>query len=396
MHEQRPRLDRRIADALVVAVVAAISMFGLLSPVWIANADPSRVTVPAVSLALVQAGVLWWRRRWPLGVLAVTLGAVLVAQLLELENGASFAGPHVAAYSVGLYSAHRRAYAGLAVLAVAAALDLSIAQLAGGASADVPVLSWPNGVLIGIAWGVGRYVRMRRAYLDTVLAYGHQMEADRAAHARQAVVDERRRIARELHDQVAHHISVVSLQTVAARRWITRDHDRAAAALEAAEQASRTALQTMPVILEALRVDTESGNQDPQPTLADLDALVARVTATGVPVDYQVLGERRKLHPTVELTAYRIIQEALTNTMKHAGPARATVQLSYGRDEIALEVEDDGHGLAAPTRNGAGFGLIGMRERVELLNGSLSAGPRPGGGFAVRAVLPLAKEAAPT
>ena len=396
MHEQRPGLDRRIADALVVAVVAAISVFGLLSPVWIADADPSRVTVPAVPLALVQAGVLWWRRRWPLEVLAVTLVAVLVAQLLEIENGASFAGPHVAAYSVGLYAAHRRAYAGLAVLAVAAAIDLLITQVANGESADGPVLSWPNGVLIGIAWGVGRYVRMRRAYLDTVIAYAHQIEADRAAHARQAVTDERRRIARELHDQVAHHLSVVSLQTAAARRWITRNHDRAVAALEVAEQASRTALQTMPVILEALRVDTESGSQDPQPTLADLDALVARVTATGVPVDYEISGERRKLHPTVEITVYRIIQEALTNTMKHAGPARATVQVSYGRDEIALDVEDDGHGLAAPARNGAGFGLIGMRERVELLNGSLSAGPRPGGGFAVRAVLPLAKEAAST
>ncbi len=393
MHEQRPRLDRRITDALIVAVVAAISLLGLLGPVWIAEADPSRVTVPAVVLALVQAGVLWWRRRWPVAVLAVTLGAVLAAQLLGIENSASFAGPHVAAYSVALYKARPRAFSGLAVLAAAAALDSVISEVVGGTSSDDPLLTWPNGVLIGVAWGVGRYVRMRRAYLDTVLAYTHQVEADRAAHAQQAVLEERRRIARELHDQVAHHLSVVSLQTVAARRWISRDRDRAAAALEAAEQASRTALQTMPVILEALRVDADSAEQDPQPTLAELDALVSRVTSAGLPVEVEISGDRRPLHPTVELTAYRIIQEALTNTMKHAGPARATVRLRYARDEIAIEIDDDGHGLAAPTGNGAGFGLIGMRERVELLNGSLISGPRPGGGFAVRAVLPLTKEA---
>jgi signal transduction histidine kinase len=277
-------------------------------------------------------------------------------------------------------------------LAAAAGLDLVVTRVAGGASSDDAVLAWPNGLLIGAAWAVGRYVRMRRAYLDTVLAYTHQVEADRAAHARQAVLEERRRIARDLHDQVAHHLSVVSLQTVAARRWIMRDRDRAVAALEAAEQASRTALQTMPVILEALRVDTDSDAQDPQPTLADLDALVARVTSTGLPVDLEISGDRRPLHPTVELTAYRIIQEALTNTMKHAGPARATVRLCYARDEVSIEIDDDGHGLAAPARNGAGFGLIGMRERVELLNGSLTAGPRPGGGFAIRALLPLTEE----
>jgi signal transduction histidine kinase len=396
MHEQRPKLDRRIIDALIVAGVAAIGLFGLFGPVWIADADPARVTAPAVGLALVQAGALWWRRPWPLAVLTVTLAAVLVAQSLGIENSSSFVGPHVAAYSVALYAARSRAVGGLAIVAVAAVLDLLIAEFIGGASAGDPVLFWPNGVLIALAWGVGRYVRIRRAYLDAVLAYAHQIEADRAAHARSAVVDERRRIARELHDQVAHHLSVVSLQTVAARRWITRDLDRAVAALEAAEQASRTALQTMPVILEALRVDTDSGDHNPQPTLVDLDALVARVRAAGVPVDYTVSGQRRHLHPTVELTAYRIIQEALTNTMKHAGPARAAVQLGYGRDEITIDVEDDGLGLAAPAGDGAGFGLIGMRERVELLNGSLSAGPRSGGGFAIRAVLPLAKEAART
>lgn len=392
MHEQRLRLNPRVTDALVVAVVAAIGLFGLLGPVWVADADPSRVTVPAVALAVVQAAVLGWRRRWPLAVLTLMLGAVLVAQLLGIENSASFAGPHVAGYSVALYTARPRAFAGLAVLAVAAGLDLVVTRVAGGASSDDPVLAWPNGVLIGAAWAVGRYVRMRRAYLDTVLAYTHQVEADRAAHARRAVLEERRRIARDLHDQVAHHLSVVSLQTVAARRWIMRDRDRAVAALEVAEQAFRTALQTMPVILEALRVDTDSDARDPQPTLADLDALVARVTSTGLPVDLEISGDRRPLHPTVELTAYRIIQEALTNTMKHAGPARATVRLCYASDEVSIEIDDDGHGLAAPARNGAGFGLIGMRERVELLNGSLTAGPRPGGGFAIRALVPLTEE----
>lgn len=382
-----------MADLSAVAITAAVGLFGLFAPAWLGRATLEGQWPVALALVLVQAGALWWRRRHPLSILVVTLVALLAAQAVGDVNAASFYGPHVAAYTVAAYSRRREALAGVAAVAVAAVADVAVVRWVAAAAGHGAVLFSPTVLLVAVAWGVGRYVRVHRAYLETLLAYTEQLEVDRGEQSRRAVLEERRRLARELHDQVAHHLGVVSLQTGAALRWLDRDRTRTAAALESAEEASRAALETMPVILHALRTDDGNGQVRPQPGLADLDELVARVTTVGLPVQVDVAGDRRPLHPTVELTAYRIVQEALTNTLRHAGPARARVHLRYGPDRIEVQVDDDGHGAATSDREASGLGLLGMRERVDLLQGELVAGPRTGGGFTVRATLPIAQEA---
>jgi signal transduction histidine kinase len=373
-------------DGLVVVLVGAAGMVGLV--VSVLAAEPAAAPVLSLLLVLLQAGALWWRRRQPLVVLVVTLLALLVAQAIGDINAASLLGPHAAAYAVAVYADRTRALTGVAVVTVAAALDGLVVTWLAGDLPYGPVLLGPTGAFVLIAWGVGRYVHVRRAYLDAVLAYTHQLEQDRHEHLQRAVREERRRIARDLHDQVAHHLGVISLQTSAARRWLGRDQARTATALASAEQASRTALETMPAILQALRSDDGEAGLAPQPTLADVDQLVDQLCAAGIAVDLDVDGNPRPLHPTVELTAYRVIQESLTNVTKHAGPASVTVRLRYGRGRFEVDVEDDGHGSAADPSGGAGLGLVGMRERVHLLGGELVTGPRDGGGFRVHASLP--------
>lgn len=389
MHERSRRLPPRVVDGGVVAVVACVGLFGLVGPVVLANADPDRVSVAGVLLVAVHAAALWWRRRQPLGVLGVTLAALLLAQALGDPNAPSFVGVQAAAYSAGAYATRRRTFAALGVLVVGAAADAAVVQLAHTAGTYAAVAIGPFGIFAVAAWIIGRYVAVRRAYLHMLVAYSHQLENDRDERARQAVRDERRRIARDLHDQVAHHLGVVSLQTSAARRWLDRDPSRTATALASAEEAARAALQTMPAILHALRADDQPAQLQPQPTLDAVEELVSRITSDDVAVELRIRGSRRRLPTAVELTAYHLVQEALTNVAKHAGRARVIVDLDYGADRLGVEVADDGHGAAATPGYGAGLGLVGMRERVEMVNGTFTAGPRGGGGFMVRATLPV-------
>jgi signal transduction histidine kinase len=395
MHARRPGWDPRSADGLVVVLVGVAGIVGLLVPL-VLDVRPSAPPVLPFVLVLVQSGVLWWRRSRPLLVLAVTLLALLVAQALGDVNAASFLGPHAAAYAVAAYTRRSRALTGIAIVLVAALIDGAVVTWLTDDLPYGPVLLGATGVAVLISWGIGRYVQVRRAYLEAVLAYTHQLEEDRDEHMQRAIREERRRIARDLHDQVAHHLGVISLQTGAAQRWLGRDQGRTAAALASAEQASRTALETMPAILQALRSDDRDAARVPQPTLADVDQLLDQLRAADVAIEREVHGEPRPLHPTVELTAYRVIQESLTNVTKHAGPARVTVRLRYGPGRFEVEVEDDGHGPAAAPGDGAGLGLVGMRERVQLLDGELVAGPRDGGGFRVRASLPTTRPTEPT
>lgn len=386
MDEPPRRLRPRTLDALLVVAVASIALVGLT----VARSSPQQdlTALPAAAaavLALVQAGALWWRRSHPLVVVAVTLAALVIAQAAGDINAASFVGPHVAAYSVAVYG-HGHVWRPLAMMLVGALADGAVVAWIDDGPAG-PVLLGPTGALVLMAWGVGRYVRIRREHLATLQAYARHLEIERDQRAEQAVRDERRRIARELHDQVAHHLGVISLQTSAARRWLERDPVRTADALRAAEDAARQALTTMPAILGALRSEDVPADLEPQPTLADLQRLISRVRDTGLEVQLAVHGTARELHPAVELTAFRLVQEALTNVMKHAGQATVTVELRYGPGELGLEIHDDGYGAAAD-RPGSGHGLVGMRERVELIGGRLATGPRPGGGFSVTAALP--------
>ena len=211
-------------------------------------------------------------------------------------------------------------------------------------------------------------------------------ERERDLIAREAVVEERARIARELHDVIAHHVSMIVLQAGAERRVLDGANASTRDVLETVEQTGRSALTEMRRLLGMLRGD-ETEPLAPQPGLIDVPVLVEQLREAGLPVELEVEGDHRELPVGIELSAYRIVQEALTNALKHARDARTLVRVCYGRDSLELEIVDDGAPAAEPVERG-GHGLVGMRERVALYGGSMEAGSRPTGGFAVRVLLP--------
>jgi signal transduction histidine kinase len=284
--------------------------------------------------------------------------------------------------------------------------------IGGLCAATVGQLRWPlrdegplGAVLIvifqtvpfALAWVLGDSIRTRRAYLAQLEERAARLEKEREAQAKVAVAAERARIARELHDVVAHNVSVMVVQADGAAYVMDAAPEQARKALETISGTGRQALAEMRRLLGVLRTGEhqESGEYVPQPDVEQLDDLIEQCRTSGLPVDFKVEGTPRPLPSGVELTAYRIVQEALTNTRKHGGPnAGASVRLVYFDDGLGLLVEDDGKG--APHElyeeggaDGQGHGLIGMRERVGMVGGTLDAGPRPGGGFRISALLPL-------
>ncbi|MEV0320706.1 sensor histidine kinase [Streptomyces sp. NPDC050658] len=252
-------------------------------------------------------------------------------------------------------------------------------------------------VPFALAWVLGDSIRTRRAYLAQLEERADRLEKERAAQSKVAVAAERARIARELHDVVAHNVSVMVVQADGAAYVLDTAPEQAKQALETISGTGRQALAEMRRLLGVLRTGEhqESGEYVPQPDVEQLDELIEQVRTAGLPVDFKVEGTPRPLPSGVELTAYRIVQEALTNTRKHGGAnTGASVRLVYFDDGLGLLVEDDGKG--APHElyedggaDGSGHGLIGMRERVGMVGGTLDAGPRPGGGFRISALLPL-------
>ncbi|MEX2970834.1 sensor histidine kinase [Streptomyces sp. C184] len=249
-----------------------------------------------------------------------------------------------------------------------------------------------------LAWVLGDSVRTRRAYYAQLEERAAQLEKERDARAKVAVAAERARIARELHDVVAHNVSVMVVQADGAAYVLDAAPEQCGQALETISGTGRQALAEMRRLLGVLRTGEpgeDSGDRAPQPDVGRLDDLIEQVRGAGLPVDFTVQGTPRPLSSGVELTAYRIVQEALTNTRKHGGPdVSARVRLVYGSDALDLLVEDDGRGAQHEVHeqggaDGLGHGMIGMRERVGMVGGRLDAGPRPGGGFRISAVLPL-------
>jgi signal transduction histidine kinase len=247
-------------------------------------------------------------------------------------------------------------------------------------------------VFFSAAWAWGRYHRvrqqMRDAHLNELVARAERAERDREAATRQVLVDERNRIARELHDSIAHHMSVMVVQAGAARRVLDADPGTARIALKAVEEAGRRGMSTIPSLVRALRGADGGPELAPQPSLSRLDDMVSLVAAAGLPVTVDVDGCPRPLPPAVEVSAYRVAQEALTNVLKHAGPARAHVCIRYGEDDLEVAVTDDGWGARSGASTPGGHGLVGMRERVALLGGVFEAGNRAPSGFSVRARFP--------
>ena len=328
------------------------------------------------------------RRRMPVAVLAFVLAGCLT---LTAFGYVPMLGPS-AAYLIAIYSvaSHR----GLATSLPVGAFGLMLFIVSMALDGYWFWQAVSNSVLLIGVWWIGRSLRLRRAYLDELEARARRLERAREADSRAARAEERSRIARELHDVVAHHVSVMTVQAGAARRILHRDPEAVQDALSTIEQMGRTALGEMRRLVGVLRTEAEPARSElsPQPGVHDVSGLVDQLRETGLQVQLWIEGESRSLSPGVDLAAFRLVQEALTNTLKHAGPqARAWVRIQYADRQLEIEVEDDGRGLVAGLGRpgGNGHGLVGMRERVALYGGDLRIGPRSGGGFEVRARFPL-------
>jgi signal transduction histidine kinase len=296
----------------------------------------------------------------------------------------------VAVYSVAAYGDRWISLAGLVV----AELGWAAIQLTPGRFQAPTVLS--NALVIGAAWLLGHFVGVRRLSVLQLEERTAELEQAREELARRAVVEERLRLARELHDVVAHAMSVIAVQSGVGAHVANTQPKEAAKALAAIQATSRAALEELRRLLGVLRqADEPQGDLAPVPGLADLEGLLAELAKTGLAVKLRVNGTRPPLPAGVDLSAYRIVQEALTNVVKHAGSARAQVVVGYRDQDVTVEVIDDGRGAVTSVGDGqagTGHGLIGMRERVQAFGGDLQTGPRPGGGFRVAARLPLTAE----
>jgi signal transduction histidine kinase len=360
-------------DVLIAVTIAA----GLLVELA-AHGDANLVR--AIPLAVTAAAALAWRRSQPLPAFLVCWLALfgLAATVKGFDN---FSTTFVFAYFISIFSlgAHAR---GREVVASVVLVVIGIATFAIG-DGDTGVGGFTFATFfVGAPWATGLVVRLRSDLAERNV----ELKRDQEERTRRAVAEERATIARELHDVVSHAISVTVLQSRGARRMLGRDEESVRRALDAIEHTNTQALGDMRRLLAVLRDTEGDAGTTPQPSLARLDDLVADVTESGLAVEVRETGQDRDVPPGVDLSAYRIIQESLTNVLKHAGAARATVSLDYEPDQLRLSVTDDGRG--AVETNGTGHGLVGIRERVAVVGGEIETGPAPGGGFEVRARLP--------
>jgi signal transduction histidine kinase len=374
------RTHPRAADGLLALLVAGISLVFHLTEHAEEYHDPS---IWGAVLTLAATVPIAWRRVHPLPVLAAVTAAQMLAEGFNYV-GSGWSGVLIASYTAGSLLGSRVAWRVVVVL-----LPLLLGFVTWGVvRGDAPwqaLISAP--VMFGGAMVLGDNMRRRREHVAELAERVERAERERELVAHQRLQDERTRIARELHDVVAHSVSLMVIQAGAARRQLAVDPVRADAALSTVEATGRTAMTEMRRILGVLRDESPVQSLSPQPSLADLVLLAA--AAPDLPVSVRSEGELSNLPSGVEMSAYRIVQEALTNVRRHAGSVHV-VDVSVVRHERALvvEVNDDGRG-ASVAQSGGGFGLQGMRERVAAFDGELAAGPRSGGGWRVRATFPL-------
>ena len=368
----------RAADAVVVAVLVVWSQLW----VWTVAAPDIAGGRPVHAVLLAVATVpLFVRRHRPLLALLLVFGAAWVHDQLGGTSGPLFFGICLGLYGLGAHGTLRAVGLGSVVIA-AGVLAIDVPRLAAGAPLDEVLPAWF--ILAGLV-GLGRWMRHRRAETDELSTRAAAAERTRAAHAAQAVAEERARIARELHDLVAHSMGVIVIQSQAGQRLVHSDPEAARTALAAIEHSGRQGLAEMRRLLELL-TSRDDGSVAPQPSLRGVDELVARVRSAGVPVELETSGDLTALPAGVDLAAYRIVQEALTNVLKHAGPATARVSVRHHGGILEVEVCDDGRG-AVGRHPATGHGHVGMRERTALYGGAVEAGELPGGGYRVRARL---------
>jgi signal transduction histidine kinase len=393
----RSAMDRypTVMDAGIAMALGVIALLSLWLEWSIADPLPTIPVPLAVTLLVLLVIPLIWRRRYPYAVLATCTIIMVVASVVKVPGLAWTVNAWALAfYSAGVYG-QERWRTPLRLIALAAFIGVVVYEFAwlspqrSSVSPEflmiVPILA--NILVGGATWWFSDAVRISRERQVQLTARTRQLEEERELNARRAVLDERVRIARELHDVVAHHVSLMGVQAGAARRVLPRDPAKAEEMLNAIEGTSREAVTELQRLLGFLRRDDDN-SLAPQPSLQHLDALLTQMQEAGLPVALNLEGNARPLPPGVDLSAYRIVQEALTNTLKHAGPACAVVTLRYGQQALDIDVSDDGVASANVSPKG-GNGMLGMRERVALLGGWLQAGPQPEAGFRVRAHLPL-------
>jgi signal transduction histidine kinase len=380
-------MARGRALAIDVVVVMALALTSV-AQLWLS--PPEGLVGGGVVHTVLAAAFtlpLLWRRRYPVAVFA----AVIAAAWIQLELGGGLGQPFfavvIALYAVGAHAPSPATYAGPALVALQAAL-VDVPRLRAGDPWDEVVPTWF--VLLGL-WAFGRWMRHRALAASALVERAEAAERDQAQQAARAVALERARISRELHDLVAHNMSVIVIQAQGAQRSMDTAPERAREAMRSVEVAARGGLEEMRRLLGLLADANTADGASPQPSLQQLPELIAQLGATGMPVDLRIEGAVRRLPAGLELTGYRIVQEAMTNALKHAGPVPVDVRLRYQGDCLDIEVTDAGPTLevSGSTPPGGGHGLVGMRERVALYGGTLHTRSRPGGGFTVQARLPI-------
>jgi signal transduction histidine kinase len=366
---RRLPLSARTVDLVLAVGLALLALIEISWPGGFVATGPiegDRAVLVPTALAMTLPLAL--RRRWPLATMLVVFTGAAVQEVLTtpLDGLSGITAILLAAYSVAAYSEQAHAVIGLA-----GGLALSLVSGVGDAVFAA--------VLIAGAWGAGRIVRRQNLLLDA-------LAREQEARERAAVADERARLARELHDVVAHSVSTMVVQAEAGESLLARDPERSRDAFVSIMSSGRQALGELRRMLGLLRRADGEPALAPQPGLAQVQALAEQMRGVGLPVELAIEGEPRELPAGVDLSAYRIVQEALTNTLKHARPATAHVTIRYGHDDVEVEVVDDGR--PSPNGSDGGHGIAGMRERARLYGGTLEAGSGEGGGYSVLARLP--------
>jgi signal transduction histidine kinase len=372
-----------LGDALLAAAVTVMVLVDLSSPTDAVGVR--RTDALAVLLSLLQTLPLAFRRRAPLVAFVLTLAGVCAYYPLGYEVTDGTLATFVGVYTVAAYEDRRKSLVGLGLLA----FGMTWYWLTRAEPFDPTTPIW-IGILGLLSWGLGEYVKTRRAYTADVEALAERLDRARALEARQAAWQERARLARELHDVIGHTVNVMVIQAGAGRRTLAADRGLAERAFQTIESTGREALEELDRLLGILRTEEDQPELPPQPGLDQLRALAGRFEDSGLPVEITIEGDEVPLPRSLDQSAYRIIQEALTNALRHAGGTIAHVAVRYRNDRLELEVANDGRdNRRGQNHPGGGRGLIGIRERVALFGGDLEAGPRAGGGFVVRCRFPL-------
>lgn len=401
MHDRAPRRLGRpwVFDITLTAVLLATGIVLLFTYRPDDGIDYREPDVLGVLLIVCWTAPVAFRRVAPLPVALLLAALNLPFLYYDYSAPTTAVVALIVVYSLGAYTTFVRGLVGVVALYSTTVLYLLVAS-SRYPDAEGVGLAGVVFVTLGFfgAWAIGRSVRAPRIYALEQEQRADQLERTRDAELRAALAEQRGQIARELHDVVAHHVSVMTVQAAGARRMVDRDPARSKEALAAIEANGRSALAEMRRIVGVLRGpssdSTAPSRRTPQPGLADLPELTEKLAGVGLTVTVTTSGQQRGLPLGIDLTAYRIIQEALTNTLKHAGTGQAWVRLRYAPAELEVRVTDSGAGrqTAEPVER-PGHGLLGMRERVALYGGELSAGNRPGGGFEVRARIPVPNDA---